>query len=236
MTHTNALFAVCPHDTARGIDKWAMFNTRVNKRLNLGARFHAYLDFSEFRRDLTERKFAWAYLNPADYVKASSTLGYSGIVRPVGRFDVARVIGRDSLAAVHDGATVAAVPGYLRRMVEFALRNEGISATIVDAKSYGEVVTMVHNGRAELGITYNEHFDALASISREGVHAIRSFDMGLSHVIAVRSDLAEAGRELGEWLMADSEGKSAGELIGIREWERIDEAPFSALEAILRGA
>ncbi|MBK8214229.1 MAG: PhnD/SsuA/transferrin family substrate-binding protein [Myxococcales bacterium] len=233
MNADNGLFAVCPHDTARGIDKWAMFNTRVNKRLGLGSRFHAYLDFAEFGRDLLGGRFAWAYLNPADFVKAKKKLGYAPVVRPVARFDVARIVAREGMGEVRAGARVAAVPGYLKAVVEHTLREEGTALAAVDAKSYGEVVTMVRDGRAEFGITYNEHFDVLSATSRQGIVAIRSFDFGLSHVLAVRPDLGVSGIELGRWLLSDPEGQKAGDVIGVSGWETVDESPFESLATIL---
>ena len=229
MNHT--LFAVCPHDTARGFDKWALLNTRVNKHFALGSRFHAYLDFAEFGRDLASGRFLWAYLNPADFLKARATLGYVAVARPRHRFDVARIIARTGTppSAIASGAKTAAVPGYLAGLVEHDLRARGVVLERVPAKSYAEVMVHVRERRAELGITYNEHFDATAASSREGLEILANVDAGLAHVLVAHPSLGARIDDVRAWLLDDPEGSLIGSDLGIVGWERLPEEPYQRL-------
>ncbi len=230
------LFAVCPHDTARGVDKWALLNTRINKNFALGSRFHAYLDFAEFGRDLSAGKFLWAYLNPADFVKARAQLGYVAVARPVERLDIARIIARVGVGPqiIASGVQAAAVPGYLAGLVEYELAQRGISIERVPAKSYAEVMVHVREGRAPIGITYNEHFDVTAATSREGLAVLDNVNAGLAHVVAVHPSLGARAEELRAWLLDDPVGQTVGTDIGIKRWESIPLEPYQHLADALK--
>lgn len=233
------LFAVCPHDTARGFDRWALFNTVTNKALAIGGRFEAYLDFATFGRDLGDGKFLWAYVNPADFVTLQTRQGYVPVARPAGRYDVARIVthGREGVTALPEGARVAAVPGYLCRVVKHTLGQRAVGFVEVPAKSYNDVMTLLRRGEADFGITYNEHFDALAASSREGFSVVESFDAGLTHVVAAHPDMPGATREaLRGFLMAAEPGpdvKKAWDALGLRAFEAVPEGPYAQLRAIL---
>ena len=238
MTSPN-LFAVCPHDTARGFDKWAMFNTFVNKRLDLKSRFQPHLNFVEFGADLEQERFLWAYLNPADFLKARSRFGYVPQVRPKDRFDVALVIGRSAATGLEQlrGQRLAAVSGYLFFLARHRLAQDGIDVTVVPVKSYAEVMKSLGAGEADFGITYNEHFDRLAPAAREGYSVVEGVDIALSHVIATHPALpAEKAAALRDLLLAahsNPEGEKLLVELGFPQFEPVDLAPFDHLAEIL---
>lgn len=236
------LFAVCPHDTARGIDKWALFNTFVNKDIGLHSRFQVYLNFTEFGADLEQERFMWAYLNPADTLKVRTRFGYQAVARPVDRFDVAYVVGprdsgrQDDLGVVLD-RRLAAVKGYLFLVVKHRLLAEGIGFLHVPAKSYAEVMTLIERGDADFGVTYNEHFDLLSPSVREQFSIVASVHAGLSHVIAVHPSVSEASRESLRRLLLGAAAHPAGQKVlaelGMKGFEDVPEEPFLELARIL---
>jgi len=233
------LFAVCPHDTARGFDKWAMFNTFVNKRLDLRSRFEPHLNFVEFGADLEQERFLWAYLNPADFLKARSRFGYQAQVRPKNRFDVALVIGRSAATGLEQlrGKRLAAVPGYLFFLARHRLAQAGIDFKVVPVKSYAEVMKTLGADEADFGITYNEHFDRLAPSAREAYAVVEGVDISLSHVISTHPALpAEKAASLRELLLVahtNPEGVKLLTELGFHQFELVDLAPFDHLAEIL---
>lgn len=238
MTSPN-LFAVCPHDTARGFDKWAMLNTFVNRRLDLKSRFQPHLNFVEFGTDLEQERFLWAYLNPSDFLKARSRFGYAAQVRPKDRFDAALVIGpstRTGLEQLH-GKRLAAVPGYLFALAKHRLTVEGIDVTLVPVKSYAEVMKALEANQADFGITYNEHFERLAPSARESYSVVEGVNISLSHVISTHPALpAEKVGSLRELLLAahtNPEGEKLLAELGFSQFEAVDLAPFDRLAEIL---
>jgi ABC-type phosphate/phosphonate transport system substrate-binding protein len=235
-------FAVCPHDTARGLTKWALFNTLVNKEVGLGSRFHPYLNFAEFGVALEAGELLWAYLNPADFLKAKRLFQYEHIARPADRRDIAYLVaparsGFRSLEAA-SGRRVAAVKGYLYFLVKHRLRASGIEHELVPAKSYPEVMQLVERGQAELGVTYNDHFDRLNDISRADFVIAAAVDIGLSHVVATHPSVPTESREALRNLLLGAAVGVAGEKIlstlEIARFEPVPEEPFGQLADVIQ--
>lgn len=223
-------FGVCPHDTAQNADSWALFNTRINRHLGLGSVFHLYLDFAEFSASLAEGSLLYAYLNPADYVRAKDEHGYIAVGRPVGRFDNALLIGRAD-AGPFDGHTsgpLAVVPGYLATIALAELATEGIAAPLATYRSYAAVMVALRNESARFGITYNDHFAGTNAKSREGISVLREFHTGLSHVLAIHPSLAECAGRISDFLHSP-EGAAASEPVGISAWESVPVEPYEKL-------
>lgn len=239
---TANLFAVCPHDTAREFEKWAMLNTYVNKHLNLKSRFELYLNFAEFAADLESEKFLWAYLNPADFIKVRRLFGYAPVARPQARFDIAYVAGarggdQDPSPFVGANQRLAAVNGYLFWLVRDRLRHEGIAFQHVPAKSYGEAMTLVERGEADRCVTYNEHFDALTASVRERYFIYLTVDPGLSHVIVVHPSVPTEVQNALAGLLLSAAGSTDGQktlaALKMTGFEAVPEAPYRELARIL---
>lgn len=231
-------FSVCPHDTAKSVDRWALFHTLVNKQLRLGTRFLPHFDFKEFDQDLRQPGCLWAYFNPAQFLAARKLHGCEALVRPAGRPDKVYLVALrsddapDELRAA-EGATLAAVDGYLLRLFE----QSKVSFERRKAKSYAEVMTMVERGEARFGVTYNEHFDSLSSLARDKFRVVGVVDIGLSHVVAVSAELAAEPREALRRLLlgaGDSpEGRKILETFGTSGFEPVAMEPYEMLAQIL---
>lgn len=236
-------FAVCPHDTAQGFDKWALANTIVNKAVALRARFCPCLSFTELAKAIDGQELLWAYLNPSDYVDARARFGYQAIARPMGRADVARVIAPASSTAkaieALAGKRVAAVNGYLFCIAQRAFAEAHLTVKHIPAKSYAEVMSLLEKDAADFGVTYNDHFDALAAGTRSRFHEVLSLEMGLSHVFAVHPSMPEDARiRLTNLLLgteASAEHTRLLSTLGFSGIEPADDAPFDALTALLHG-
>ena len=237
-----SLFAACPHDTARGLTKWALFNTLVNKEVGLGSRFHPYLNFAEFGAALEAGELLWAYLNPADFLKAKRLFQFAHVARPADRRDVAYLVasarsGLQGLEAA-SGRKLAAVSGYLYFLVKHRLQTSGIEHVLVPAKSYAEVMQMVDRGQAELGVTYNDHFDHLNDSSRADFTIATTVDIGLSHVVATHPSVPAESREALRKLLLNAASGVAGEKIlstlEFSRFEAVPEEPFKQLADVLQ--
>jgi ABC-type phosphate/phosphonate transport system substrate-binding protein len=237
-----SVFAACPHDTALGLTKWALFNTLVNKQLRFGSRFQAYLNFAEFGAALEAGEFLWAYLNPADLLKARRLFGYQDVARPAESTDVAYLVatarsgfqGLESAA----GKKVAAVKGYLYFLVKHRLQASGIEHQLVLAKSYAEVMQMVDRGQADLGVTYNDHFDRLNPTTRAEFTITSKVDIGLSHVVATHPSLPAESREALRSLLLNAGSGETGQKIlsetGFPRFEVVPEQPFRMLAEVIQ--
>lgn len=237
------IFAVCPHDTARGIDKWALFHTLVNKQVGMQSKFNVYLNFAEFQTDLEKELFLWAYLNPADYLKLKDRFGYDAVARPTGRFDMAYVIGLAQNASPGEtqpmnGKRIAAVKGYLNLLVSHQFNEAGIKFTSVPAKSYADVLNLLEKGEADFGVTYNEHFDPLVESTRAKFVVITKVDCGLSHVIAAHPSVPKDLQQSLANLLMNPNGSPEGQRImtelKLISFEQVPEAPFQQLHGVMQ--
>lgn len=235
-------FGVCPHDVARGLERWAFLNTFVNKALGLGSRFGIYLDFVEFAAALEGEEFLWGFLNPADYLKARTLFGYEAIARPAGIRDVAYVVARtgEPLAGSIEafaGRRVALVRGYLAALVRHRLQGAGVSCEVVAVKSYAEVMKTVGRGDADFGVTYNDHFDRLSAAVRDDFRVEARVDPGLAHVVAAHPSIPQPGRAaLRELLLGahlDSAGAGLLATLGFTAFEEVPEGPYRDLADVL---
>jgi ABC-type phosphate/phosphonate transport system substrate-binding protein len=236
-----SFFSVCPHDTARGIEKWALFNTYMNKHVGLKSRFHFTMDFAEFAQDVDGERLLWAYVNPADYLKVSERFGYEPIARPAERFDIAYVVrksGSELPPQLIPGSRIAAVKGYLFFLVRHELAAAGIPFTTVPAKSYAEVLSLVERGEADAGVTYNEHFEPLAASTKEKFTVMHKVHPGLSHVVVAHPSIpAKTREEMRALLLAAATDPDAARLLEelrIRSFETVPEAPFRLLKDSLQ--
>ncbi len=227
---TRNRFGVCPHDTAQNADSWALFNTKINRALGLGSVFHLYLDFAEFGTALSEGALLWAYLNPADYVRAADSHGYIAVGRPSGRFDNALLVGRSDGApfAARSGEPVATVSGYLAALALQTMAAEGDVVVTKSVRSYAAVMVALRSGSAQFGLTYNEHFAGLTGASRDGLKVLREFNTGVAHVLAVHPSLAEIAPRLSEFLLSP-DGATASASVGISAWESVPAEPYLQL-------
>ncbi len=228
-------FAVCPHDTARGIEKWALFHTRVNRALDLKSRFTPHISFADFGKSLRAGDFLWAYVNPADFVHLRELFGFVPLARPLDRFDLARIVGRVGAAPVPAGARVARVPGYLAAVVEAQWRERGLVTESIPAQSYAEVIKLVDRGLADFGITYNEHFDVLPAATRECFSVVETVDLGLSHVVAAHPSLDAARCEQLAALLFDPgpTGTQVRAAVDIQGFDAPQESTFRYLRGVL---
>jgi len=233
-----ARFSVCPHDTAKGVDRWALFHTLVNKQLRLGTRFLPSFDFKEFDEDLKKPGCLWAYLNPAQFLAARRLHGCEALARPIDRPDKVYLVALRADEAPQGveaaaGSTVVAVDGYLLRLFE----QSKVPFERRKAKSYGEVMTLVERGEARFGVTYNEHFDSLSSLIRDRFRVVATVDIGLSHVIAASAELPSETRDALRQLLlgasGSAEGKKLLETFGVSGFEPVSMAPYELLAEIL---
>jgi phosphonate transport system substrate-binding protein len=244
-------FSVCPHDTAKGVDRWALFHTLVNKQLRLGTRFLPSFDFKEFDEDLKQPGCVWGYLNPAQYLTARRLHGGEALVRPVGRPDKVYLVAPTERPLPEGQLAVAAVDGYLFRLFQHALKEgslreqdgAGLAARLgggferKKAKSYAEVMNQTERGDAHVGVTYNEHFDDLSTLVRSKFRVLATVDVGLSHVVVVSQGMpADKKEELRRILLeaaGSPEGQKILEVFGTTGFEPVPLEPYELLVQIL---
>jgi phosphonate transport system substrate-binding protein len=236
-------FAVCPHDTAAGVERWAMFHAVVAKRVSPGSRYVPYFNFKEFDQALRDGKLRWGYLNPAQFLLVRKMFGFVPLARPVERPDqvviVQSVASPAASLAELAGKRIAAAPGYLFALAKHELALRGIPFSVVQVRGYTEVMRAISQGEADAGISYNEHWGALTDYVREQFAVVDRISPGLSHVVAAHPDVPVETREaLRQFLLgshhAEDTARALGK-VGMKAFEEFDAKPFDALEGIVGG-
>lgn len=88
-------FSVCPHDTAKNIASWFLFNTYMQRNLGVDIHFEPRDNFLEERELVLQGGYQLIYANPYSAVVFSTSLGYLPVARPAGLFDETVLVGME---------------------------------------------------------------------------------------------------------------------------------------------
>lgn len=62
-------FSICPHDTAKGLEKWKIFVEKLEKKLGLNVDFQPFSSFAEEDIRLNQEFFHIYYSSPSKQVE-----------------------------------------------------------------------------------------------------------------------------------------------------------------------
>lgn len=95
------LFSVCPHDTAKNLAGWFLFNTYMQRNLEVDIHFEPRDNFLEERALILKGGYQLVYANPFSAAIFNTTLGYLPVARPVGMTDNTVIVGKEGSDSLH---------------------------------------------------------------------------------------------------------------------------------------
>lgn len=229
-------FTISPDFGPEHLAGWYVFNTWLQRALEIPIHLELYRDFNEQRRAIASDEVDLIYANPYDASMLIREKGFVPLVRPRGKSDetiIAVSAGRD-LSAVEDltpGITIATtddpdvhVMGMI--MLEPAnLSADNVALQICD--SYVLVAKQLLRGACDAGIFLAEAFEDLSSVVKAQLKVlVRSDIQVVHHSLLVGPALREHEAKLRKALLAmtdDEKGRGVLTALGLKGWEEVDQ-------------
>ncbi|MEX8497588.1 MAG: phosphate/phosphite/phosphonate ABC transporter substrate-binding protein [Leptothrix ochracea] len=218
-----------PPDNIAG---WYIFNTWMQRKLDVRIHFELYDDFESQRQAFEEEKVDLIYANPFDAVMLVREKGFVAVAAPVGKADeaVVAVLDESPIRHIEDlkpGTRVAAtddpdVNMIGRIMLEPAdLNAKNVAMQTVN--SYTLVAKNLLRGQADVGYFLKDAYDQLSPVVRKQLRPLVTSQISVvRHVLLVCPRFKDHREHLVEALLAmnaDPAGQRVLESLGLKGWE-----------------
>ena len=232
---------VSPDFPPNHIAGWYIFNTWLQKALNLPIHLELYPSFETQREAIQQGKVDMIYANPYDAAMLIREKGFVAVARPQGKTDEAVIItsANAPYAAVDDlkpGTRVAMTNDpAINLLGMMMLEPAELDASTLETKvveSYPVAVKLVLQGKADIAFVLKEALEKLTPSTRKQLKVLVESQIGdLYHTFVVGERLAdhrEAIRDLLVNMHTGPKGKDVLENLGFQGWEPVsaDEAEF----------
>lgn len=224
--------SVSPDFPPNHLAGWYIFNTWLQRQLDIPIHLELYDSFSAQRKAIENDEIDLIYANPYDATTLVRDKGFSAIVTPTNRADEAIIATSSSsdittIEALKENARIVSTDdpdvnmmGMI--MIEPAdLDQSNTSTEIVD--SYILVAKNLIQGKADIGFFLDEAFDTLSNLTKEGLRElIRSEIFIIRHVLLAGPQLAEKHETLTKVLLdmnGNDKGKGVLESMDLEGWE-----------------
>ena len=188
--------SVCPHDTAKNLLGWFTLNTYLQRNLGIGIHFEPQDNFLVERQRVLDARFHVVYANPYSALCFARDKGFVPVARPAGVVDEAVIVARTE-GAVPDAPTVASATDKLiiHDLGLQVLRTLGIdpaAARFEFAGNHLNAAKAVIDGRADLGIVFNETWAGLSPATRASLRVLGESTDGVAfHCFMVSPEWAD---------------------------------------------
>lgn len=226
------VITVSPDFSPDHIAGWYIFNTYLQRQLDIPIHLELYNSFDEQRKAIANNEIDLIYANPYDASMLVREKGFTAIAAPENSSDEAIIaVRQDSqITGVEDlkeGTRIATTDdpdvnmmGMI--MLEPAdLNKENTSTIIVD--SYPLVAKQLLQGDADIGFFLDESFDSLSKFVREQLSSlIRSQIFVIRHVMLAGPKLEAHHQAFKDTLLNmqnDEKGPGVLKSLGISAWE-----------------
>lgn len=179
-------FAICPHDTYKGIERWRNFARQLEKLTGVEIELITFSSFREERDRLREEDFDIYYASP-DVTFELYRRGYLPVAKIKGQKDTLLLVGREPLK--QERHKIALVD--LRAVKYGLLSIEDIDidrAELTYTESHEETLQLVDGGFADYGIVYEENF---LNWKGRKLNVIDKIFLRTSHIFMIRKGVAE---------------------------------------------
>jgi len=229
------VMTVSPDFSPDHIAGWYIFNTYLQRQLDLPIHLELYNNFEEQRKAIANNEIDLIFANPYDASMLVREKGFTAIAAPENSSDEAIIaVRQDSqITGVEDlkeGTRIATTDdpdvnmmGMI--MLEPAdLNKENTSTIIVD--SYPLVAKQLLQGDADIGFFLDESFDSLSKFVKEQLSClIRSQIFVIRHVMLAGPKLEEHHQAFKDVLLNmqnDEKGPGVLKSLGLSAWENQD--------------
>ncbi len=212
---------------------WYVFNTWLQRKLDVRIHLELYDTFEAQRKAIAEDKVDLIYANPFDATMLVRDKGFKAIVAPVNKGDeaIVAVLEEGPIKAVEDlrpGTRVAATDDPDVNMIgRIMLEPADLNANNVEIKtvdSYAIVAKRLLRGEADVGFFLKEAFGNFSPVVRKQLRALVTSQIHvIRHVLLVGPNFAAAhGDVLSQALLAmntDPADKKVLDALGLPGWE-----------------
>lgn len=225
--------AVSPDFSPDRIPGWFVFNTWLQKKLDIGMRFEMHDSFSEQRSAIEEDRVDLIYANAYDAAVLVREKGFVPLVKPLGISDevvVATLAESDvqSLDDLKPGITIATVDGPdVQQMGLIILESADINADNSTLSTYGSnalVAKALLQGKAQVGVFLERSYNELAGLTRKALQplVVSQIDV-ITHQLLAGPRLKDQHEALLAALLgmsANSKDQAVLEDLDISGWEQ----------------
>lgn len=225
---------VSPDFPTKRMSGWFIFNTWLQRALNLPIHLELYQDFDGQRRAIAADQVDIIHANPYDASMLVREKGFLPVVRPAGKSD-------ECIVAVSEGSSAHAVEDLLPGcriastddpdvnmvgmiMLEPADLDRG-NILLVPVDSYPLVAKALMRGDADVGFFLAEAFDELSNLVRSQLRPlVHSQVSDIAHVLLVGPRLAQRCDDVRHVLMGMSSEPKGSEILaelGFAAWENM---------------
>lgn len=233
MTH---LFTVSPDFTPDHLSGWFIFNTWLQKALDMHLHLQLYDDFEGLHRAIEADQVDLIYANPYDAAMLVRDKGFKPLVKPAGKPDEALIAVNASSAykCVEDlqpGARIATTGDpdvHLMGMIMLEPANlDGNSIELRRCDSYVLVAKELVKQTSDAGIFLLEAFQDMSSVTRSQLRVlVKSQIQIIHHALMVGPRLMKHREQMVKALLdMQNCDKGAGvlETLKFSQWESVDD-------------
>ncbi len=225
-------FTVSPDFTPEHLSGWHIFNTWLQKRLNLAIHLELYDNFELQRKAISSDKVDLIYANPFDASMLVREKGFIPIAKPKGQRDeaVVAVHNENTAQSVEDlqpGITIASTDDPdVHMMGMIMLEPADIDASNTSHKqcdTYVVVAKELIRGQSDVGLFLADAFNNLSGMVRKQLRPLVSSEIFLiHHILMISPKMAEQQAQITEALLtmkSDPKGPGVLESLAIEEWD-----------------
>jgi phosphonate transport system substrate-binding protein len=226
---------VSPDFPTKRMSGWFIFNTWLQRSLDLHIHLELYQDFDGQRRAIAAGQVDIIHANPYDASMLVREKGFVPVVRPTGKSDecIVAVAAGATTKAVEDlqpGCRVASTDDPDVNLVGMIMLEpadlDRNNTQLVRVDSYPLVAKALMRGDADAGFFLAEAFDELSNLVRSQLRpVVHSQVNDISHVLLVGPRLAHRRDDMRQLLLGMSsvaKGRDILADLGFGAWENMD--------------
>lgn len=232
---------VSPDFPPNRIAGWYIFNTWLQKALDLPIHLELYPSFEAQREAIGQGKVDLIYANPYDAAMLIREKGFTALARPQGKVDEAVVVAAadapyDTVDDLEPGLRLAVTNdpavNLLGMMMLEPAELDASNLEVRQVESYPVAVKLLLQGEADMAFLLKEALEKLTATTRRQLKVLVDSQIGdLYHAFLVGPRLAdkhEAVRSALVNMHTEAKGKDVLENLGFPAWEAVsaDEAEF----------
>lgn len=228
--------SVSPDFSPDHLSGWFIFNTWLQRQLEMPMHLELYDDFETQRSDIQLDKIDLIYANPYDAAMLVREKGFKAVVRPTGNSDEAIIAvpegsQYDSIESLQDGVRVATTHDpdvHMMGMIMIEPADLDVSnVTISHVHSYVLVAKSLLNGSADIGFFLKEAFEDLSGLTKSQMRVLVESQIDvIHHTLLAGPRIQHLIPKLSTCLLGmkdDPKGQKVLEAMQLRGWELMDE-------------
>lgn len=227
-------FTISPDFSPDHISNWFIFNTWLQKRLQIGIHLELYDDFALQREAIAAGKIDVIYANPFDAAMLVREQGFVPLVRPSGKSDEAiiAVNAASQAQCVEDLvprlriATTADPHVHVMCMIMLEPADLGKeNVKFLNCSGYVPVAKALIQNKADAGFFLAEAYENLSGAVKKNMRVLICSEIQvIEHVLLIGPELTARRDEMLEILISmrnDKKGSDLLDSLGFKGWEPI---------------